>query len=98
MPGGIPRWIRIYWDKKDTGHYTVEFTRPQDFGLKGYVVGREMSDNPYHPQGVGLSFEYPAYQVGRKRGHWGVRVKFQDVPPMVQKSIIQDYCDWRGIE
>jgi hypothetical protein len=98
MPGGIPRWIRCFDNGGETwDRYSVEFTRPNDFGMSGYVVGRGMSANPFHPGGFGQWFEMRAYEIGRKRSHWGKRVKFQDLPEAVKRCITQDYRELRSL-
>jgi hypothetical protein len=57
LPGGIPRWVRVYDNGGESAdRYTVVFTGRYD---KGPRPGREfsylaMSGAPFHPQGVGL--------------------------------------------
>ena len=91
MPNGIPRYVRI-WDNggRTADRYTAVFTRAHCFGMQGYVVGRRMSENPYHPQGVGMWFEYRIWEWGG-RG-LGRRMRYEDCPLMVQRSIAEDYC------
>lgn len=50
------------------------------------AFGLEASENPYHPQGVGLSFSIPARSVGDYRRRYAKRrMRWQDLPPLVQK-------------
>lgn len=87
------------------------------FSGRGFWYARYMSENPFHPQGVGLSDGadkrsgsarewYTRYapfpgrpdvaehswgppSIGRK-GPLGRRVRFGELPPQVQRSILMD--------
>jgi hypothetical protein len=55
-----------------------------------YVTGREMSENPYHPQGVGVFFELSASDAAAYRYRNGKnRVTWKSLPEKV-KQCIQD--------
>ena len=63
LPKGIPKWIRCYDNGGKTfDRFTVIFTRAHNFGLKGFIVGVGMSENPFHPQGFGQHFEYKNHE------------------------------------
>lgn len=52
MPGGIPRWVRIYDDGECGDRYTVVYTGAAVAKRCGAHPYRCMSAAPYHPQGV----------------------------------------------
>lgn len=104
LPNGKPRWVRCYDNGGESvDRYTVCYT-----GRYTHKTGRQhwgigMSAHPFHPQGVGMHFEYP-YQVDCGQGrdykwppaigrkcHLGRRIKFDDLPPDCQKCVMQDY-------
>lgn len=86
MPGGVPRYIRI-WDNggESFDQYTVVFTKKSNAGNFMYVG---MSENPFSPQGFGQHGE-TQYPNGGK--HLGKRIKFDQLPEDCQKLVIQDY-------
>jgi len=102
LPNGVPRWIRIYDAGGGDGpeRYTVCYTGRYTHKTCGQHWGVGMSAYPFHPQGIGLHFEYP-YQVDAPDGKWppaigrkchlGRRVTFADLPPDCQKVVMQDY-------
>lgn len=80
------------WEALYTGHllYTSPADAPRTFA-NTYIFGREMSEKPDHPQGVGLSFELRAYEAAALRyrnGH--KRVTWDSLPPKVKECIIRD--------
>jgi hypothetical protein len=97
MPNGIPRWIRIYDNGGKTfDRYTVVFT--------GRYKGRDgcdylgMSDNPMHPQGFGQHgwsqniIDRPPHAL------LGKRIRWEDLPPICQKAVLNDYKDIWSID
>src|SRR5690606_4623650 len=93
MPGGVPKWVRIYDNGETADRFTCLFT-----GRRGTVRYdrapwgrcRAMSADPYHPQGVALWSEIRgghndankwgfAPAIGRKC-HLGTRIRFEDLP------------------
>ena len=60
LPGGIPKWVRIY-DLGENGgcadRYTVVFSHTQSFYPRGFYPYLAMSGAPFHPQGVCLHGE-----------------------------------------
>jgi len=109
LPNGIPRWIRVYDKPECADRYTVIFSHSQSFYTKGWVPVLAMSENPYHPQGVGMHLEYEisgprAIMEGNKPNHWppaigrkgnlGSRIKFEDLPEDCKRLVMDDYCDY----
>lgn len=103
MPNGIPKHIRIYDNQGETAdRYTVIFTYAHCFKPKDYPHGwfpvLGMSDNPFHPQGVGIHSEYtepidyPSYK------HLGKKIKFSNLPENCQKAVIDDYTDYWNLK
>lgn len=95
MPGGVPRWIRVFDNGGKTfDRYTVVFSHAHSFGFQGVTVGVGMSEHPYHPQGFGQHFEYPNHPV--QSG--GKRISFNDLPPDCKRLVIDDYTDYWGLK
>jgi len=91
MPNGIPRHIRCYDNGgKTADRYTIVFSGNFS-GRNGQCHYLGCCDNPYHPQGIGMHgssneiIDYPTYS------HLGKKVKFETLPEMVKKIIINDY-------
>lgn len=110
MPGGIPRWIRVYDNEGESAdRYTVIYTHAHSFGLKGWVPYLGMSAAPYHPQGIGLHGEMRQGDMveGRKRGDFppaigrkgnlGRRIRFQDLPDDCKRAVVDDYAGYWNI-
>lgn len=56
-----------------------------------YVSGREMSSEPNHPQGVGVSFELKAHEAAAYRYRAKHRrIKWADLPEKVKECAIRD--------
>lgn len=113
MPHGIPRWIRCYdnggpnAENGSGDRYTVLFTGRYTHKTDGWHQGRGMSECPFHPQGIGLSFEYQFQcdtlgkdgrpgtcwppAMGRKC-HLGTRIPFVALPKDCQIAALNDYC------
>ena len=89
-PNGV---LAIYDDHNFADRYTVFYKEPisgstyQDMWI-GY---RSMSENPFHPCGVGLYCEMLAYQVASYR--YSARhkaAKWSSLPEKVKQCVIQD--------
>ena len=106
MPGGIPRYVRIYDNSGTTAdRYTAVYTRRSErIDKAGYdrtYPYRGMSALPFHPQGVGMWGETRHYPVDAIRGAWppalgrkchlGKRISFHELPEDCQRLVIQDY-------
>lgn len=105
-PGGIPRWQRWYHNPGSSPPWSYCYTGA---GNGGYY--RVCSSDPYHPQGIGMSGEVPGRRpadavpgewvpcrVGKNHPQeaWGVRINYEDLPPKVQKSALEDEAVRRG--
>lgn len=98
MPKGIPRWIRIYDNGNETvDRYTVVFTGHFKGRMAGWSYGRGMSENPFHPQGVGMWFEYDCIIDRPRYRHLGKRITFAQLPEQCQMSVLQDYRELWGL-
>jgi hypothetical protein len=96
MPGGKPRYIRVYDNggpDREGGsidRYTVVFTGnyPGRGGLCRYVG---MSGAPFHPQGFGQHGESETIIDRPTYGHLGKKITFADLPEDCQRLVISDY-------
>ena len=92
MPNGVPKKIRLYDNGGETAdRYTVVFTGRIPGKGTGQCWGRGMSSDPFHPQGIGTWFEYDRMIDCPTYSHIGKKIKFEDAPAQVQKSIVVDY-------
>jgi hypothetical protein len=100
----IPRWVRCYDNQGESiDRYTVVYSNTKD----GYSHGISMSAHPFHPQGVGMHFDYSKselwcggnrqYSVDRpKYAHLGKKIKFTDLPDECRRCVLQDYAEiWK---
>ena len=101
MPGGVPRWIRVYDDGCSGDRYTVVYTGAAAAKrCGGDYPYRSMSAAPYHPQGVCMWSTSPHHAVDAGsvwppavgRSNWlGKRITFQDLPADCQRVVLDDY-------
>lgn len=92
---GAPRPVLACYDNggRSADRYKVLYGAPlwsPDMGRN--IPLRSMSANPFHPQGVGMYGEMPAYN----RGLLGRKVKFMDLPEPVRRCVIQDCTEDEG--
>src|SRR5574337_1921229 len=94
LPGGIPRYVHVYDNGGKTfDRYTVVFTGRYRHKTGGEFWHIGASEHPFHPQGFGQhgfsreQIDYPTY------GHLGKKIRFQDLPPDVQKVTLSTYKD-----
>jgi len=106
MPGGIPKFVRIYdnggTDEGGTiDRYTVLFTGQYRKRLECQFLILGMDAHPTHPQGFGSHEGYDtiidapggwAPAMGKKC-HLGTRVPFSELPEDCQKLTVDDYED-----
>lgn len=109
MPGGIPRYVRIYDSGNSGERYTAVFGKKSNRapdGTKWFdYVG--MSADPFHPQGFGQHGEtrwkpcdvndhgfFPA--MGRTC-HLGKRIPFAELPQPCKDLVTSDYKGVWGI-
>lgn len=93
VPSGIPRYVRCYDNQGDTAdRYTVVFTGRYRKGGEEFIY-LEMSNNPFHPMGIGMHgfsqdlIDRPGYS------HLGKKVSFEALPEKVQQCVMQTYND-----
>jgi hypothetical protein len=94
MPNGVPRYIRVYDNGgKTADRYTVVFTgnyrRKTNLGF--LYVG--MSENPFHPLGVGQHGDSNTPIDRPRYGHLGKMIKFDMLPEDCKNLVVSDYKD-----
>lgn len=78
------------WEALYTGPLLLSPPAPRTFA-NTRIMGREMSENPRHPQGVGMSFELSASDAARYRyNNAHRRVTWESLPDAVKRCIIAD--------
>jgi len=91
---GAPAYVLDCFDNKGktADRYTVIFGKEfmvVDDGI-AWLSLLDMSENPFHPQGVGMSGEYKAHEIAafryRAKHH---RTKWSALPELVQKCVKQ---------
>ncbi|MFN6965167.1 MAG: hypothetical protein ACK4S4_15585 [Pyrinomonadaceae bacterium] len=100
LPGGVPFYVRCYDNGGETGdRYTVVYAKKS---FDGWFHYRAMSENPFHPQGVGIYGETQFRPVdvtdnsgwppamGRKC-HLGTRIPFEELPEKCRELVLRDY-------
>jgi len=94
---GAPDHVLDIFHDKETGLWTVFYTGvllnpPHSRTYSSTTVsGRDMDRDPFHPQGVGMFFTMPAYEVVLYRyrnGH--KRVTWESLPEKVKKCVHKD--------
>lgn len=93
-PAGV---LAIYDNPAYADRYTVFYSDLQEYpergqtGLGGWLGYRGMSENPFHPQGVGMYGEMRAYQASEYRRANGHRkCKWSDLPEKVKECVRRD--------
>lgn len=95
LPDGKPKYIRLY----DNGGATADrYTVVLSGRIPGKIPGRtfylRMSENPYHPQGVGISGESFGPIDSPRYSHLGRKITFDQLPPRCQEMVLDRYCDF----
>lgn len=92
IPDGTPRYIRCYdYGEEIADRYTVVFTGhyKKNNGNEFWYLG--MSENPFHPLGIGMhgtsqtQIDYPVYK------HLGKKIKFDDLTENCKVCVLQTY-------
>lgn len=93
VPGGTPRWLRVYDNGgKTADRYTAVFTGRYRHLTGGSFWHVCMSGAPTHPQGVCMHGE-SENQIDRPSyGHLGKKISFNDLPEICCKILMEDYC------
>lgn len=98
LDGDCPKGVlAIFLNKgKTADRYTVFYSDPiaGSTYLDMYVGYRAMSENPFHPQGVGMFGELRAYQVAayryRNKHH---AAKWSSLPEKVKQCVLRDLAE-----
>jgi hypothetical protein len=97
LDGDCPDGVLAIYDNKQYGdRYTVIYREPVvGTTYADMVLGyRGMSENPFHPQGVGLYGELQAHEAAgfryRNRNH---ACKWTDLPEKVRQCVMQDLAE-----
>ena len=95
LDGDCPDGVLAIYDNrgKTADRYTVFYRPPVvEGGFTDMYLGyRCMSENPYHPQGVGMWGELRAYEVAAFRYSQRHRAcKWSDLPERVKDCVRQD--------
>lgn len=97
LDGDCPEGVlAIFDDPKFADRYTVFYTKPiaGETLADMYIGYRAMSENPFHPQGVGLYGEMKAYEVSNYRYRNKHRyAKWSDLPEKVKACVLMDLTD-----
>lgn len=94
MPNDTPKYVRCYDNGgKTCDRYTVTFTGRYSHKTNNSFWYLGMSENPFHPQGVGCfgdsrtQIDKPSYS------HLGKKIKFSELPENCKKYVINVYKD-----
>lgn len=81
----------IFDDPRTADRYTVFYRELQQGSRGPWLVYRSMSAYPFHPQGIGMFGEMELWQLSAYRHeNRRFRVRWADLPPDVQRCVIQD--------
>ena len=97
---GAPEHVLDLFFSKKTGTWDAPYVGPWLAPSEGrtfanaFIGGREMSENPSHPQGIGMSFELKAHEAAAYRYRSGHRrVTWESLPEAVKRCVIRDGQD-----
>lgn len=93
LDGNCPKGVLAIFDNPNfADRYTVFYSEIYGGeGRNGYMSGRSMSSCPFHPQGIGMSFELRPHEVAAYRYRNSHRAaKWSSLPEDVKKCVIQD--------
>jgi len=94
MPHGIPRYVHCYDNGgKSFDRYTIVFTGKYGHKTRGSTLYIGASAHPFDPQGFGQHGEAPNRIDWPTYGHLGKKVRFESLPPDVQKMVRSTYVD-----
>lgn len=91
LDGDCPRGVLAILDHPNfADRYTVFYAEPYGED-NSYIAGRAMSENPFHPQGVGLTIEQRAWEVAAYRYRNKHRyAKWSTLPEACKRLVRQD--------
>jgi hypothetical protein len=92
LDGDCPDGVLCIFDFKQPGErYDVIYTEVYGEGEDARMWGRGMSASPFHPQGIGMSFELKPYEVAVYRYKNKHRyAKWSTLPEDVKRCVLQD--------
>jgi hypothetical protein len=95
---GVPRFIRCYEEKRcrSADRFCVVYTHASWFdpAYRSRTVYRGMSDDPYHPLGIGYFCDAWRWEFRP----CGSRITFHELPEPCQRLVISDYLDLWGVK
>jgi len=93
-PEGLPKKVRVYDCGEDSiERYTVVFTGTYRKKTNGSFWYLGMSENPFHPQGIGMHGE-DTKQIDRPSySHLGKKIEFTDMTVDAQRCTLNTYID-----
>lgn len=89
---GAPKALLAVYDNggRSADRYTALYGAPLwNESMGRNVPCRFMSENPFHPQGVGIFGDHPSYW----RNSLGKKVRFLDLPEQVRRCIEEDCAE-----
>jgi hypothetical protein len=92
LDGDCPNGILCIFDHpKEGDRYTVIYKEVHEHNGNFYMMGRGMSENPTHPQGIGQSFEMDVHQVRSYRDrNKRYYAKWTSLPDKVKACVMRD--------
>ncbi len=91
FPNNTPKNIRCYDNGESGDRYTCVFTGRYTHKTGGEYWYLGMSDDPFHPQGIGQSGTSPTQIDRPKYSHLGKKVSFEELPFKVKQYVIDTY-------
>lgn len=99
MPNGVPRYVRCYDNGGDTAdRYTVVFTGHYKQKTGGEFLNLGMSEDPFHPCGIGCHGSSQTHIDSPTYSHLGKKIQFQELSEKAQQCVIQTYEDLWDLE
>ena len=100
LDGDCPSGVLAIFDNrgKTIDRYTVVYAEPITYDDNSMWIGlRDMSADPFHPQGIGIYGEYPANVIA----NWRYRNKhhaarWTALPEPVQCAVLLDLVEGKG--
>lgn len=99
LDADCPKGVLAIFDNSEfADRYTVFYTEVIDSGYGKFIGYRGMSENPNHPQGVGMYGELAAHEVANFRYRNSKRaITWSILPEMVKHCVRQD-CETKEME
>lgn len=88
---GCPKKIRIYHKGDVADCWTILFTGSYRKNPRDRFLYLGVSNDPYHPQGIGTHGESETIIDRPAYSHLGKPSKYRDLPEPVQKFVMENY-------